>query len=58
VTETDYGEYERVAGVWVPMTEASGPKGSNASQKQQVVYDRAEGNAAVDPAIFVFPGAR
>jgi len=58
VTETDYGEYERVAGVWVPMTEASGPKGSDASQKRQVVYDRAEGNAAVDPAVFAFPGAR
>jgi hypothetical protein len=58
VTETDYGDYERVAGVWVPMTEASGPKGSDASRKQQVVYDHAEGNGAVDPAIFAFPGAR
>jgi hypothetical protein len=58
VTETDYGDYDQVAGVWVPMTEASGPKGSDASQKQQVVYDRAEGNGAVDPAIFAFPGAR
>jgi len=58
VTETDYGEYEQVAGVWVPMTEASGPKGSDPSQKQQLVYDRAEGNGAVDPAVFAFPGAR
>lgn len=57
-TETDYGEYERVQGVWVPMTEASGPKGSDAAQKQQIVYDHAEGNGSVDPAIFAFPGSK
>ena len=58
VTETDYGDYEKVQGIWVPMTEASGPKGSNDSQKQQVVYDHAEGNGAVDAATFAFPVAK
>jgi hypothetical protein len=58
VTETDYGDYEKVQGVWVPMTEASGPKGSNDSQKQQVVYDHAEGNGAVDAKAFSFPAAK
>jgi len=58
VSETDYGDYEKVQGVWVPMTEASGPVGVDATQKQQVVFDRAEGNGAVDAAIFAFPAAK
>jgi len=55
VTETDYGDYEKVQGVWVPMTEASGPKGSNDAQKQQVIYDHAEGNGAIGAGTFSFP---
>lgn len=58
LTETDYGEYEKVQGVWVPMTEASGPVGSDASQKQQVVFEHAEGNVAVEPSYFAFPAAK
>ena len=58
LTETDYGEYEKVQGVWVPMTEASGPVGSDASQKQQIVFDRAEGNLAIDPSYFAFPASK
>jgi hypothetical protein len=58
ITETDYGDYEKVQGVWVPMTEAAGPVGIDASQKQQVVYDHAEGNVAIDASIFAFPGSK
>lgn len=58
VSETDYGEYEKVQGVWVPMAEASGPVGADDSRKQQVVYDHAEGNVAVDPAAFSFPAGK
>jgi len=58
ITENDYGEYEQVQGVWVPMTEASGPKGSDASQKQQTLFDKAEGNVEVDASIFSFPSAK
>jgi len=58
VSETDYGDYEKVLGVWVPMTEASGPLGSDDSQKQQIVFEHAEGNVAVDAAIFAFPAAK
>ena len=54
-TETDYGEYEKVGGVYVPMTEDSGPKNSESSQKQQLVFDTAEANVAADPAQFAFP---
>jgi len=58
ITENDYGEYEQVQGVWVPMTEASGPKGSDPSQKQQTLYDKAEANVDVDPSTFSFPDSR
>lgn len=58
VSETDYGEYEKVQGVWVPMTEGSGPKGSDASQKQQAIYEKAEGNVKVDGASFSFPAVK
>jgi hypothetical protein len=58
ITENDYGEYEQVQGVWVPMTEASGPKGSDPSQKQQTLYDKAEANVDVDPSTFSFPGSK
>jgi hypothetical protein len=56
-TETDYGEYEKVNGVYVPMTEDSGPKNSDSSQKQQLVFDKAEANIAVDAAVFAYPAA-
>jgi hypothetical protein len=56
-TETDYGEYEKVDGVYVPMTEDSGPKNSDSSQKQQLVFDKAEANVAVDAAVFAYPAA-
>ena len=58
ISETDYGDYEKVLGVWVPMTEASGPAGADDSQKQQVVYDHAQGNGAIDASSFAFPAAK
>lgn len=54
-TETDYGEYEKVGGVYIPMTEDSGPKNSDSSQKQQLVFDSAQVNVAADAAQFAFP---
>jgi hypothetical protein len=55
VTETDFGEYEQVEGVYVPMSEQQGPKDSDASQKQKIVYDRATGNGTLPPTEFSFP---
>jgi len=54
-TETDYGEYEKASGVYVPMTEDSGPKNSDSSHKQQLVFDSAAANGPTDPAQFAFP---
>lgn len=56
--ETDYGEYEQVADVFIPMTEQSGPKGSDASQKQQVVFEKAEANVSPAAGYFSFPVAK
>lgn len=56
--ETDYGEYEKVGGVYVAMAEESGPRGSDSSQKQKVAYARAEANVAIDPRVFAFPAAK
>ena len=52
-TETDYGEYEQVAGVYVPMTEEQGPKGSDPARRQKLVYTSAEANGPAPS--FVFP---
>ena len=57
-TETDYGEYEKVNGIYVPMSEDSGPKNSDSSQKQQLVFDKAEANVNVDTTVFAFPAAK
>ncbi len=55
LTETDYGEYEKVAGVYVPMSEEQGAKGSDPARRQKYVYDAAEANVAVPPGAFTFP---
>jgi hypothetical protein len=55
LTETDYGEYERVAGVYVAMTEEQGAKGSEPARRQKFVYDSAEANVPVPPGAFSFP---
>jgi outer membrane lipoprotein-sorting protein len=55
LTETDFGEYEQVAGVYVPMTEESGPKDADSSQKQKIVYDKAVANGAIGAAEFAMP---
>lgn len=54
-TVTDFGDYEKVEGVFVPFAIESGPKGS--SNRQKIEYAKAEGNVAVDPAVFHFPAA-
>lgn len=56
-TEVDYGDYERVGGVFVPMLEESGPRDSPSSEKGKVVYERAEADVPVDDAVFAFPSA-
>ena len=53
LTQTDYGDYEKVAGVYFPFEVASGPKGSTVQQR--VTYDKILANEPVDPATFERP---
>ena len=53
VTETDYGDYEKVGGVWFAFEQESGPKGS--SQRQHLAYKKVEVNAAIDASQFTQP---
>jgi hypothetical protein len=53
--ETDYGDYEKVGGVFVPMSEESGPRNSPPASRPKSIYDRAEGNVAVAADAFAFP---
>jgi hypothetical protein len=52
-TITDYGDYEKVSGVYLPFSLDSWPKGTTDHQKTQ--YDKVEANVAADPGLFSFP---
>lgn len=51
--ETDYGDYEKVAGVFMPFAVESGVRGS--TDKQKVAIEKAEPNVAIDESVFHFP---
>jgi hypothetical protein len=55
VTETDYGDYERAGGVYVPMSEESGPRNSPPASRGKSIYEKAEANVAVAADAFAFP---
>jgi hypothetical protein len=57
VTEIDYGEYQQVAGVWMPMTEEIGAKGSDPARRQKLVFDRAEANTSLPATLYTYPVA-
>ena len=54
-TITDYGDYEKLNGVYLPFALESYQKGSNDRQKLQI--DKAEANVAVDKSLFKFPAS-
>jgi hypothetical protein len=54
-TVIDYGDYEKVNGVYFPFARESGPKGS--TERRKVQFDKAEANVAADDALFHFPAA-
>jgi len=54
--ETDVGDYEKIAGVFLPFSIESGRKGD--PDKQKIVIDKAEPNIPIDDAIFKFPTAK
>ena len=51
--ETDIGDYEKIAGVFVPFSLEAGRKGD--PDKQKIIIEKAEPNVPVDDAIFHFP---
>jgi hypothetical protein len=52
-TETDFGDYEKIAGVFIPFAVESGQR--NSPDKQKLVVEKAEPNVDVDDAVFHFP---
>ena len=55
VTEIDYGEYQQVQGVWIPMTEEIGGKGSDPARRQKFVFDSATANPQPGATHYTFP---
>src|SRR5213595_4021841 len=53
--ETDLGDYEKTAGVFIPTSIESGRKGD--PDKRKIIIDKVEANVPVDDAIFHFPVA-
>jgi hypothetical protein len=53
--ETDFGDYEKIGGVFLPFSVEAGSKGS--PDKQKVVIEKADANVPVDDALFRFPVA-
>jgi hypothetical protein len=52
-TETDIGDYEKINGVYFPFSLEGGAKGS--TDKQKVIFEKAEANTPIDDTIFKFP---
>jgi len=51
--EVDIGDYEKINGVYFPFSLEGGPKGS--TDKQKIIFDKAEANTPIDDATFKFP---
>ena len=51
--ETDLGDYEKINGVYFPFSLEGGLKG--ATDKQKVIFEKAEANTPIDETIFKFP---
>lgn len=54
-SETELGDYEKVAGVYFPMSIESWQQGQD-NQRQRTVVAKSEANVQIDPAMFVEPG--
>jgi hypothetical protein len=56
--ETSLGDYKQVAGVYLPFSFESGPKGSSSADRSKITYDKIEANVPLDNTRFARPGAR
>jgi hypothetical protein len=54
-TVVDYGDYEKVAGVFLPFSQVSATKGS--SDRQKVQFEKGEANVEAANGLFQFPVA-
>ena len=54
--ETNFGDYEKVSGVYIPFAVDVGKKG--ASDRQKMVVEKAELNVALDDSAFSFPDVK
>jgi hypothetical protein len=54
-TETELGDYEKVAGVYFPMSVESWSQGQD-NQRQRTIVATGEANQPVDPSFFAEPG--
>ena len=57
-TEISLGDYKQVAGVYLPFSYESGPKGSSSQDRSKITFDRIEANVPLDDQRFARPGAR
>ncbi len=57
VTVTEYGDYERVNGVYFPFAVESGPLDSTPAQRQKLSIDAAQANIPVNDTMFKMPSA-
>lgn len=55
VTQTDFGDYEQVDGVYFPFAITTGPKGGTPDQMLQISLDKAQANVPVEDSVFAFP---
>jgi len=56
-TEISLGDYKQVAGVYLPFSYESGPKGSSSTDRGKVTFDKIEANVPLDDQRFARPGA-
>ena len=56
--ETSLGDYKQVAGVYLPFSSESGPKGSSSAERSKITFDKIEANVPLDNTRFARPGAR
>lgn len=54
-SETDLGDYEKINGVYFPFSIEGGQKGD--TDKQKIVFEKAEANTPIDDSMFKFPAA-
>jgi len=54
--ETDYSDYEKAGGVYVPMSEERGRPDSPPDARAKAIWEKAEANVPIAASEFAFPG--